>query len=306
MSAIIQLLCTDLDRTLLPNGEEEESALCRRVLWRLLALRQTKLAYVSGRDLNRVIEAIEHYQLPVPDVIVADVGSSIYFPHASRWQLSADWQRYISRAWNGVSNETIRAAVSCTSGLRPQENSRQSQYKCSFYVDHLADWAFLRELIKERLIKLGVSAALVFSHDPENGVGLLDVLPATATKVEAVRFLQQRESLSDNQVLFAGDSGNDVSALASSLYSVIVANADQPTRDATAQLAASTGNSGCTYQAVGALTLAPGLTLNGNYAAGIVEGLLHFQPDLLARLQNDDWLAQAVRQHETNDTLPMG
>lgn len=306
MAAAIQLLCTDLDRTLLPNGEAQESALGRSILWRLLAMRNIRLGYVSGRDLDRVLGAIDHYQLQVPDVIVADVGSSIYFPDRDGWQLSTDWQQQIARAWNGVGAESIAAAVSQVGGLTAQEPSRQSEYKSSFYVDRSADWSLLRRAIHQALVDRGVDAALVFSDDPEKGVGLLDVLPATATKVDAIRFLQQREALSNEQVLFAGDSGNDVSALASAVCSVTVANADQPTREATQQQAASAGHAGSTYQAVGDLALVPGVRLNGNYAAGIVEGLMHFQPDLLAELRNDDWLAQAARQQATEAVSPMG
>ena len=80
------LLCTDLDRTLLPNGEQPESADSRRLFRELVSNDNIMLAYVSGRDSQRVINAIREYDLPMPDFSVCDVGSSIYDLRSSQEQ----------------------------------------------------------------------------------------------------------------------------------------------------------------------------------------------------------------------------
>jgi len=61
------LLCTDLDRTLIPNGGEPESPDARTMFGRLAARPEVTLAYVSGRDADRVKTVIERFDLPTPD-----------------------------------------------------------------------------------------------------------------------------------------------------------------------------------------------------------------------------------------------
>ncbi|MDH5258324.1 MAG: haloacid dehalogenase, partial [Gammaproteobacteria bacterium] len=44
------LLCTDLDRTLLPNGRQPESEQARKLFGRLASRPEVTLVYVTGRD----------------------------------------------------------------------------------------------------------------------------------------------------------------------------------------------------------------------------------------------------------------
>lgn len=43
------LICTDLDRTLIPNGPQPESPKARALFRRLVSREEVTLAYVSGR-----------------------------------------------------------------------------------------------------------------------------------------------------------------------------------------------------------------------------------------------------------------
>ena len=72
------LLCTDLDRTLLPNGPQAESPEARRHFAVLTARPEVTLAYVTGRHQALVRQAISDYSLPSPDYVLADVGTTIY------------------------------------------------------------------------------------------------------------------------------------------------------------------------------------------------------------------------------------
>lgn len=60
--------CTDLNRTLLPNGPEPEpefeSEQARRNFHSLVDHAQVTLVYVTGRHQRLVEQAIEEYQLP--------------------------------------------------------------------------------------------------------------------------------------------------------------------------------------------------------------------------------------------------
>jgi hypothetical protein len=48
------LLCSDMDRTILPNGDQEESPGVRAVFRLLVERPEIQLAYVSGRDKNLI------------------------------------------------------------------------------------------------------------------------------------------------------------------------------------------------------------------------------------------------------------
>ena len=72
------LICTDLDRTLLPNGSQPESSGARELFRRVTSDPSVSLAYVSGRHQQLVLDAIREYAIPWPDWVIADVGSTIY------------------------------------------------------------------------------------------------------------------------------------------------------------------------------------------------------------------------------------
>jgi len=72
------LLCTDLDRTLIPNGAQPESSGARKCFNHLVNHPDITLVYVTGRDKALVQNAITYYHLPIPDYVIADVGATIY------------------------------------------------------------------------------------------------------------------------------------------------------------------------------------------------------------------------------------
>lgn len=289
----MKLLCSDLDRTLLPNGNQQESALARPILWQLLRTYRMSLAYVSGRDLSRVLLAIEEYSLPIPDVIVADVGTSVYLYREGQWIKSKQWESVIAKDWLGMDTEAVKNRLLEIVDLQHQEPDRQSSFKRSYYLPRNVDQGQLRTCVEQRLHADGIRASLVFSDDPQRNLGLLDVLPARATKRDAVNYVKTLLQLDCNDVLYAGDSGNDVSAIGGPAPGVLVANADETTRRNVLQQIESEGTQRSTYFARGGVAVEACQPLNGNYAAGIVEGLIHFRPDYRRHLDDLGWLDMA-------------
>ena len=80
------LICTDLDRTLLPNGKQPESPGARAAFTRLVSRPEVTLAYVSGRHRSLVEDAIMEYGLPLPDWVIGDVGTTIYHVRTGEWR----------------------------------------------------------------------------------------------------------------------------------------------------------------------------------------------------------------------------
>jgi len=275
------LLCTDLDRTLLPNGAQPESPMARRRFQALAARPQVTLVYVTGRDRQRVERAIVNYRLPSPHFVISDVGTNIYDLRQGGWQVWQRWVEEIAPDWDGFDHQRLSRLLSGFTELRLQEFSKQNTFKLSYYVPLHVDRINLGQRLSECLQENQVNASLIWSVDEPAGVGLLDVLPRRATKLHALGFLQNFLGIPLNQTLFAGDSGNDLPVLASAIPSVLVANAMPSVAKEARAAARAAGNDEALYLASGGF-----LDMNGNYSAGILEGVAHFHPELL-ELFND-------------------
>ncbi|NCN88972.1 MAG: HAD-IIB family hydrolase [Gallionella sp.] len=271
-----RLLCTDLDRTLIPNGAQAESPGAREHFRQLVGREEVTLAYVSGRHRALIEQGIAEYGLPQPDYAIADVGATIYRVKAGSWEIWEEWEAQIAPDWRGLSHHALRDRVQISPALKLQEQEKQNRHKLSFYLDPGADIPALLECLREVLAREGIKANLIYSMDEAATVGLLDVLPASANKLRAIRFLMETKQFALADTLFAGDSGNDLDVLLGEVPSVLVANAASEVRELTAA-----AHHRSLYFARGGY-----LGMNGNYSAGILEGAAHFWPEA------DGWLRQ--------------
>jgi hypothetical protein len=297
------LLCTDLDRTLIPNGSQPESPLARELFQRLVGRPELQLAYVSGRSLALVQEAINSWQLPCPDFILGDVGTSIYATPTAleavteekqptmdseidskslEWHRWESWDREIAPDWKGRSGQDIAGLLNDIPELELQEAHKQSTFKSSYYVALGIDAEELLDTLRSILSRADIAASLIWSVDEAAVTGLLDILPACATKKHAIDFLIKNQQFELADTVFAGDSGNDLPVLTSPIHSVLVANASPAVREAALQEAALSGHSDALYIARGGY-----LNMNGNYGAGIIEGFVHYIPEAEQWLQEE-------------------
>ena len=229
------LLCADLDRTVIPNGSEPESPRARPLLRALAARPDFTLAYVTGRHRDLLIEAIEQYDLPVPDYAIGDVGTSIYEVEDGCWNRWDQWSEEIASDWEGRTHDDLEELFADIEPLRLQEPEKQNAFKLSYYT--LADIVPQNALatMRARLEANEIRASLIWSVDQMNQVGLLDVLPERATKQHAI------------------------------------------------SRAEANGCRDRLYLARGGL-----LGMNGNYSAGVLEGVVHFLPHTLGWLQGTE------------------
>lgn len=276
------LICTDLDRTLLPNGVQPESPQARDRFCRLAARPEVSIAYVSGRHRELVLAAIEEYQLPLPDYVIGDVGTSIYSIQNDQWLLWHNWQQEIGVSWQGLTHDALMNLFADIKSLRLQESEKQNTYKLSYYLEPSTQIQALIKDMQQRLNKKQIAASLIWSIDETTNTGLLDILPAAATKRHAIEFLMAERGFGLENTLFAGDSGNDLPVLTSKIHSVLVANATEEVRQQAVQMAAAHGTQDALYLATGGL-----LGMNGNYSAGILEGCVHYMPATL------NWMNEA-------------
>jgi sucrose-6F-phosphate phosphohydrolase len=270
------LLCTDLDRTLIPNGVQPESPTAKELFQRLVDRKESTLAYVTGRHRALIEQAIAEYDLPEPDFIIADVGTTIYHVDSTGWEQWENWEAQIATDWKGFKHDDVYLLLNVFPVLKLQEKEKQNRYKLSFYIPLETDSRHLISEMDTRLKLAGIKANLIWSIDEAKGIGLLDVLPASANKLHAIRFLMQQNDFTLENTVFAGDSGNDLDVLLSNIPAVLVANAGAEVRNH-----AANANTDTFYVAKGGY-----LGMNGNYSAGILEGVAHYLPEV------DAWLRE--------------
>lgn len=275
------LLCSDLDRTLIPNGRQEESPRARDLLRALARRPALTLVYVSGRHRALIEEAVRTWDLPVPRYAIGDVGTTIYEVDGGVWRPWVEWQREIAPDWNGLGRDDLAALLADLEALVPQPADQQGAFKLSYHAPLAAARGALLVEVQQRLAVRHVRASLVWSLDEARGTGLLDILPAGANKLHAVRFLMRRLGFRDEYTVFAGDSGNDLPALTGGLQAVLVANADEDVRQEALRMVEANGNLERLYLARGGF-----LGMNGCYAAGVLEGLAHFVPPVRRWLED--------------------
>lgn len=268
------LLCTDLDRTIIPNGSQLEHPSARDQFRAFCRRTGVCLVYVTGRHLELMEEAIDTYGLPQPAFAITDVGSKIYRAVAGGWQNVPLWEAQIATDWRGKTGEQLEQSLRQIVALTLQEKEKQNRFKLSYYLPLSQDQKQILSRMGDILAGQGVAASLIWSVDEPQQVGLIDVLPENATKLHGLRFLQNQLGYLDNELIFAGDSGNDLPVLVSPVRSVLVANASDEVRQLAVQLSQRNGTTEALY-----LAEQSGAPLGGNYSAGVLQGVKHFCPE---------------------------
>jgi sucrose-6F-phosphate phosphohydrolase len=272
-------LCTDLDRTLLPNGAQDSDPQAIPLLKMLVEQQQLRLVYVSGRNRELILDAINEYELPTPAIAITDVGTRIYHIDqvtdnhhpAHTWVMDHDWERYLANSWDRNRVPLLRKKLDLHTGLKLQEAEKQTEFKLSYYLDMQYYNSGIKSEIEHLCKELSLSCNIVKSHDETTDTGLLDILPGNASKYHAIRFLMDKYTIIEKEILFCGDSGNDMEVLASEIPAVLVNNAQQSVKVQAKQLAAAQQHDAQLYIATGNF-----YGLNGNYCSGILEGLAYY------------------------------
>jgi len=271
------MLCTDLDRTLLPNGGQPESSNARERFRAFIREHETVLVFVTGRHKELVESVIQTYQIPIPHYLIADVGASIYVRQDNEWQYWQTWGDLIGNDWMGYSYREIHKLFNGIQELRLQEFSKQGRFKLSYYIPLYTDKSKLLKKMHQILAQKNIKANLIWSIDEQRGIGLLDLLPARADKSKAIQFLANHLGIDISETLFAGDSGNDISVMSTMIPSVLVANASSEVKQQALNEARQQQRDNLLYLAQGNF-----FDMNGNYSAGILEGIAHFFPDTMS------------------------
>jgi len=264
----MKILATDLDRTLLPNGSWPKDPGAIALFNELTEVHDVVVVYVTGRNLALTEAAIREFGIRHPHALIGDVGTSLRTWDVDDWRADDGWSAHVDRSSPAWDAQAIRGALAGIEGLVEQEREHCGPYKQSYYVDHAN-----RERVLERvndIIKGRYDEAIVYSFDSQSGDGLLDFLPRSANKQTALEYLAEQSGIQKSDVVFCGDSGNDLHPLTAGFCGVLVKNADeQLVAGVNAAVAANPGLK--VYFAQGGYK-----GLNGYYTGGVIEGAYHY------------------------------
>ncbi|MFF3227559.1 trehalose-6-phosphate synthase [Nocardia suismassiliense] len=202
-----KILVTDLDGTLL-GGTPTDRLRLRNALTRHP---EVTVVFATGRGLESIRAVLRDPLVPQPRWIIADVGASI-IDGADLAPVTA-LQTPLRAGWPG--GDRIRVALRHFPALIYQHGVPQDG-RCSF---HLPPAGLTPELI-DAVHALGCSWQ--YSADT-----YFDVLPAHASKGNALVALATQQGWSMGAVLVAGDSANDRSMFGRGAHGVIVGNAER-------------------------------------------------------------------------------
>ncbi|MBD3676451.1 MAG: HAD-IIB family hydrolase [Planctomycetaceae bacterium] len=220
-----RVLATDLDGTLIPNEEEQKPSL--ETLRTKLSHTNSQLVFVTGRDFGLTTEAISENELPRADWIICDVGTSVmHRVEDEPFELVEDYRQHLKSLCADLPREQLQQEFERWGELRLQEESKQGEFKLSFYTkaDEIDD---LEQRIQQWLTEHSAPWSVICSVDPFTNDGLVDFLPKNVSKAYALEWWRQHESWEQEEIVFAGDSGNDFAALTAGYLAVVVGNAHQ-------------------------------------------------------------------------------
>jgi hypothetical protein len=264
----MRILATDLDRTLLPNGRWEADSGAIELFNKLTVENDVLVVYVTGRNLQLTEHAIREFGVRYPDILCGDVGTTIRRYDDGTWQFDQGWAEHVERTSPRWSASAIKAAVAEIQGIREQEPEHLNPFKQSYYVDHARKervLAAVDERVRDRFDEV-----IVYSFDSQDGKGLLDFLPESATKQTALEYVAGEYGVAREEVVFCGDSGNDIFPLTAGFSGVLVRNADDQLV-ANVQEAIRNNPDLKAYFAKGGFR-----GLNGYYTSGVIEGCYHY------------------------------
>jgi len=264
----MKILATDLDRTLLPNGSWPADPNAIDLFNQLTAEQDVFVVYVTGRNLDLTEQAIKEFGVRHPNVLCGDVGTSIRAWNNDSWHVEEGWVAHVNQASPRWNVPAIKTAIDSIDGLQQQEAEHLNPFKQSYYARHEDNASILQQV--NEAIEGKFDEVIVYSFDSQNGKGLLDILPNSATKQTALEYVAEKYQIPKQEVVFCGDSGNDVYPLTAGFSGVLVRNADEQLVSQVKEAASQNPNLKI-YFAKGGFQ-----GLSGYYTSGVIEGAYHY------------------------------
>ena len=240
LTLLKKLLITDIDNTL--TGDRARLT----ELLELLHNHREKIGWgvATGRSLDMTMDILTEQHIPIPDILICSVGTEIYYGPSLR--IDKGWQQHLNHRWRP---EEIKRELAGLDFLSSQGADGQRRFKISYFMPD--DRQLLNRVIRN-LRDARLRCRIIYSHGQ-----FLDILPHRAGKGKAISYLRNKWGISPENIMAAGDSGNDEDMLRSRTCGLVVRNHSR-------ELDPLQGKRGIFFS-------------RHQYAGGIIDGLKHYK-----------------------------
>ncbi len=199
---------SDLDQSLLGDPKS------LRIFVELLRTNRKCASFgiATGRRLDSALGVMRKFNIPLPDVLLASLGTEIYY--APRLTADSAWSVHVDHHWNP---QGVRRVLDELPGLVPQPKSEQSRFKVSYHYDPTIAPSIeeINALLRQE--ELAVNVVHAFGQ-------FLDIIPVRASKGLALRYFAQKWDIPLEHILVAGGSGADEDMIRGNTLAVVVGN----------------------------------------------------------------------------------
>ncbi|MCA1442427.1 HAD-IIB family hydrolase [Ensifer sp. IC4062] len=191
----VRLVALDVDGTLL--GDDGATNRFRSA-WNALDERERPLlVYNSGRPINDLFSLVDIDQLPPPDYVIGGVGTMI-----ADARIRKRLQAFTEVLGPPLDVKAVTAVMETVEGAVPQAAVDQHAHKASWRLAEAREEEI--SAIGQRLASAGLDVKLVYSSSLN-----LDILPRAGGKGCALVWICRELSVDLDEVVVAGDTGND-------------------------------------------------------------------------------------------------
>ena len=261
------IVAMDLDGTLFPERSAPDDGALSRLI-DAIKCHELIDVWASGRRRTSACRKAAELNIPLPEFFIAELGPTL-LRKSARGELIEEpaWPRHFQDSLQDWNRDRVKSALRHTPLLEFQEKRPSSPFKLGYRFEPEMRSEAVRaatELAREA----SKDALVVTTIDIERNIGFVDIVPFCADKRAALEWLRQELGIPPRRVAYAGNGGNDIPALTAGWLGIVVKNASPEVKGKVTSLAREKDLEDRIHHASGIEDL------NGNFASGIIEGLI--------------------------------